>query len=220
MELKVNRTAEILLAPLFFLARQIESLHRKTSEFFWHHQAISYCRRRGVRLPESGVISFRGRPFLQFDRGCDIRFGHNFRCNSGKIHSCDDHECALIRVKRGGHLHIGDNSGMTNASIQCYHAVTIGNYVNIGTGTRIFDTDWHSLNWRDRMSPETDTANGRTAPITIKDHAFIGANTLVLKGVTIGEKSIISAGSVVVKSVPDGEIWGGNPARFIKRIND
>lgn len=220
MKLKVDRTAEILLTPVFFLARHMAKIHRDLSEFYYHHQAVNYCRRRGAQLPADGEISFRGRPFLQLDRGCDIRFGHNFRCNSGKIYSCDDHECSLIRVKNGGQLHIGDNSGMTNTSIQCYHSVTIGNYVNIGTGTRIFDTTWHSPRWNERMDPALDSANAQTAPIVIKDHAFIGANCLIMKGVTIGEKAIVSAGSVVVKSVPDNEIWGGNPARFIKRIED
>ena len=42
----------------------------------------------------------------------------------------------------------------------------------------------------------------------------------IIKGVTIGEKSNIGAGSVVSKDVPDGEIWAGNPARFIKKVVD
>lgn len=220
MRLKANRATENLLSPLFFLARWLEDIHRNVSEYFWHHYSMSYCRRRGVQFPASGEISFRGRPFLRIDRGCDIRFGHNFRCNSGKNYSCDDHECSLIRVKRGAVLHIGDHSGMTNASLQCYCSITIGNYVNIGTGTRIFDTNWHSTDWRDRMDPDRDMKNAGTAPIVIKDHAFIGANSLVMKGVTIGERAVIAAGSVVGKDVPAGEIWGGNPARFIKRIDD
>ena len=52
----------------------------------------------------------------------------------------------------------------------------------------------------------------------IKDNAFIGAHSIILKGVTIGENSIIGAGSVVTKSVPDNQIWAGNPARFIRNI--
>ena len=60
----------------------------------------------------------------------------------------------------------------------------------------------------------------RNAPVVIKDLAFIGMHSIILKGVTIGEKSIIGAGSVVSKDVPDGEIWAGNPARFIKKVVD
>ena len=56
------------------------------------------------------------------------------------------------------------------------------------------------------------------APVVIKDNAFIGAKVIVLKGVTIGENSIIGAGSVVTRSVPDNEIWAGNPAKFIRKV--
>ncbi|WP_103192495.1 acyltransferase [Formosa algae] len=48
----------------------------------------------------------------------------------------------------------------------------------------------------------------------------MGASSIILKGVTIGENSIIGAGSVVTKSVPCNEIWGGNPAKFIRKIDE
>ena len=54
--------------------------------------------------------------------------------------------------------------------------------------------------------------------IRIARGAFIGAHTIILKGVHIGAQSIIGAGAVVTKSVPEGEIWAGNPARFIRKI--
>lgn len=56
------------------------------------------------------------------------------------------------------------------------------------------------------------------APIKIEDDVFIGARTIITKGVTIGAKSIVAAGSVVVCNIPSGEIWGGNPAKFIMKI--
>ena len=49
--------------------------------------------------------------------------------------------------------------------------------------------------------------------------AFIGAHSIVLKGVTIGKHSVIGAGSVVTKNIPDNEVWAGNPARFIRRLD-
>lgn len=55
-------------------------------------------------------------------------------------------------------------------------------------------------------------------PITIKKGASIGAGAVVLGGVTIGEKAMIGVGSVVTHDVPDGELWYGNPARFVRKI--
>jgi acetyltransferase-like isoleucine patch superfamily enzyme len=54
-------------------------------------------------------------------------------------------------------------------------------------------------------------------PPVIQDEVWIGANVVVLRGVTIGKGSIIAAGAVVVKDVPDMEIWGGIPAKFLKK---
>lgn len=73
------------------------------------------------------------------------------------------------------------------------------------------------------MNPEVrkskdDMKNRAEKPVLIKDNAFIGAHSIILKGVTIGENSIIGAGSVVTKSVPDNQIWAGNPAKFIRNI--
>ena len=68
----------------------------------------------------------------------------------------------------------------------------------------------------DRIDRKTDIPV--TKEIQIGNHSFIGAHSIILKGVTIGEKLMIGAGSVGDKSVPDGEIWGVNPAKIIKRI--
>ena len=62
--------------------------------------------------------------------------------------------------------------------------------------------------------------NAKTAPIRIGNHVFIGARCIIGKGITIGEKSIVAAGSVVTKNIPPKEMWGGNPAKFIKPIED
>lgn len=70
------------------------------------------------------------------------------------------------------------------------------------------------------MNKEEKNVDGTVSkPITVEDDVFVGANCIIGKGVTIGARSIIAAGSVVVKSIPKDEIWGGNPTRFIRKIN-
>ena len=80
---------------------------------------------------------------------------------------------------------------------------------------KIYDTDLHSVDAGIR-SGNGDLAHKATAVVVVKDNAFIGAFSIILKGVTIGENSIIGAGSVVTKWVPDNQILAGNPAKFIR----
>lgn len=84
-------------------------------------------------------------------------------------------------------------------------------------GTRIFDTDHHPIDWRERRMPGNGL-KAKHSPILIEDDVFIGTGCCIMKGVTIGARSIVAAGSVISKSIPPNEVWGGNPAKFIKRI--
>ena len=65
------------------------------------------------------------------------------------------------------------------------------------------------------MNPNTGTYD--RGKVHIKKRAYLGMNTLVVKPVTIGEDAIVGAGSIVTKDIPDGEVWAGNPARFIRK---
>lgn len=107
---------------------------------------------------------------------------------------------------------------MSHVNIVSWDDIEIEDNVYIGSGVKIWDTDFHSLQYTNRLKlPDTGVKH---APIKIKEGAFIGACTIVLKGVTIGKYSVIGAGSVVAKSIPDNEIWAGNPAQFIKKIEE
>ena len=53
----------------------------------------------------------------------------------------------------------------------------------------------------------------------VGNNVFIGTNCIVLKGVSIGNNSIVGAGSVVTKNIPANELWAGNPAKFIRKLN-
>lgn len=57
-------------------------------------------------------------------------------------------------------------------------------------------------------------------PITIEDNVWLGANVVVLSGVTIGKNSVIGAGSVVTKDIPKGVIAVGNPCRVLREITE
>jgi maltose O-acetyltransferase len=87
--------------------------------------------------------------------------------------------------------------------------IRIGSNALIGCGVRIIDSDLHDL---DRDTPE------RTEPITLGDRVWIGADTLVLRGVTIGDDVVVAAGSIVTRDLPSRSLAVGSPARVLREI--
>jgi acetyltransferase-like isoleucine patch superfamily enzyme len=112
-----------------------------------------------------------------------------------------------------GSITFGNNSGCSAAILSSQSRIEIGNHVKIGANVRIFDHDYHSLDFLERRDPAADRLGRRTAPIVIGNDVFIGTNAIVLKGVAIGDRSIIGAGAVVsIKNIPADSLVVGNPA--------
>lgn len=116
---------------------------------------------------------------------------------------------------------IGDDVGMSSPCIWAAERITIGNRVNIGGNCMILDTDTHQLDYLarrgERAADKDDiTTTIQTAPVTIEDDVWIGANCQILKGVTIGARTVIGAGSVVTRSIPADCIAAGNPCKVIR----
>ncbi len=122
----------------------------------------------------------------------------------------------IFAVRGKGSLEIGKNVGISNSTIYCNRKIVIEDDVYIGVNSIIYDTDFHSIYADKRLNGNTDI---KSMPVIIKRGAWIGGHCIILKGVSIGEQSVIGAGSVVTKDVPPDEVWAGNPARFIKKIN-
>ncbi|MGZ3812155.1 MAG: acyltransferase [Mucilaginibacter sp.] len=108
--------------------------------------------------------------------------------------------------KLGAELIIGNNCGLSGTVIGAFKKIHLGNNVMCGANTTITDSDWH---------PE-DVRSGAPADVIIEDNVWLGVNSIVLKGVTIGENSVIGANSVVTKSIPANAIAAGNPCKVIK----
>lgn len=145
--------------------------------------------------------------------------GKNFACNN-KVTSNSIgliQPCVFNISLAGSKLEIGDNVGISGSTICASNSVTIGNNVLIGSGCLITDTDAHPIDWRDRREGYNEKTG--IAPVKIGNDVFIGARCIILKGVTIGDRSVIGAGSVVVKDVPADCIVAGNPAKIVKDLN-
>ena len=126
-------------------------------------------------------------------------------------------------------LTIGDDCYVGYESrIWCAKCVTIGNRVLIAHNVNIFDTTTHPINKKIRYDHEFEVKSKGMPlekyetidefPVKIGDDVWIGCNSIILKGVTIGNGSIVAAGSVVTKDVPENVMVAGNPARIIKTL--
>lgn len=113
---------------------------------------------------------------------------------------------------------IGAGTRLNNnfCAIAEYTSIRIGERCLVGTNVEILDSDFHGIAIEDR---------GRSLPewaksVAIGDDVFIGSNTKVMKGVTIGSGSIIANGSLVTKDIPAGVVAGGTPAKVLKAIGE
>lgn len=172
-----------------------------------------WCRgffQTGANCVLNGKIRIRAYGSITLGNSVTISGGSKFNPLAGNSES-------TLLAYPSAIIKIGDNTKISNAIVISHSSVSIGANVLIGSGCRIIDSDFHSLDAEKRINGSVKAAISKE--IVIGEHAFIGAYTLILKGVKVGKKSIIGAGSVVTKSIPDFEIWAGNPARFIKSIH-
>lgn len=153
--------------------------------------------------------------YLQIREG-KLYVGNNFTMTSGGgINPLCRNVRACIYITHNGNINIGDNVGMSSPCVWISNSLTIGNNVKIGGNCIILDNDVHQIDYIERRS---NKGKVKSAPIVIEDDVWLGANVMVLKGVTIGARSIIGAGSVVAKDVPADCVAVGNPAQIIKNL--
>ena len=150
-------------------------------------------------------------------RGARITIGDNFYLSSGNgVNPIASNLQADVYVEPGATLTIGNNVGMSSTRLWIHESARIGNNVKIGGCVLITDTDAHPMDYVARRSSNEGT---KSAPVVIEDDVWIGAHCIILKGVTIGARSVIGAGSVVTKSIPADCVAAGNPCRVIKSLN-
>ena len=122
---------------------------------------------------------------------------------------------------------IGENC---NICSHCFieNDVVIGNNVTIKCGVQLWDGVriednvfvGPNVTFTNDRYPRSKHYPERFEQTILRKGASIGAGAVLLCGIEIGEKAMIGAGSVVTKNVPAGELWAGNPAKFIRRIEE
>jgi len=166
---------------------------------------VTFGRSIDIRLKGNFVIGDRSR------LGDEVRIrGNNVTIGRDLFHSQG------LRAGGGGSHHpnanlsIGDRCTMHNNFINLGEPVIIGNDVGLSPEVSILTHGyWLSV---------LEGYPARFAPVTIRDGAIIGYRSLIMMGVTIGERAVIGAQSVVTKNAEANCIYAGNPARLIRKI--
>ena len=114
---------------------------------------------------------------------------------------------AVGDVMIGNHTRIGLHNTIIGP-------VEIGSHVNLAQGITVTALN-HNF---DDNQKRIDEQGVSTNPVTIEDDVWIGANAVILPGVTIGNHCVVAAGAVVTKDVPDNCVVAGVPARIIKSL--
>lgn len=118
----------------------------------------------------------------------------------------------FVEVQKGAT--IGRRCKISSHSFIC-EGVEIADHVFVGHGVMFTNTILpRAVNQTGELQSEADWQLVRTR---IEEGVSIGSGSVILCGITIGRNAVIGAGAVVTKNVPPGEIWVGNPARFLKR---
>jgi acetyltransferase-like isoleucine patch superfamily enzyme len=175
-----------------------------------------YCRLKGVSIGKN--LKTFGFPLVSIYQGAKITIGDNVVLVSDTSANLAgvNHPVVLAAQSTQSAITIGSNSGLSGTVIYSVASVTIGSFVNLGVNVSIYDTDFHPFDANKRRIHSAPDI--KSAPVVIEDDVWVGANAIILKGVTIGKGAVIGAGSVVTKNIPAFSLWCGAPARFIRYI--
>lgn len=185
------------------------ALHIKVSPFLnrWYLQAKNISFGKNINI--MGKITITG-PGV-------ITIGDNFCMTSGAhINPISSNlQGSFFTESTNSKIMIGNNVGMSSTRIWISQQLKIGNNVKVGANVLFIDTDCHPIDYKTRRNSNSGT---KSAPIIIEDDVWIGAQSVILKGVTIGARTIIGAGSVVTKDIPADCIAGGNPCKVTRKL--
>lgn len=175
-----------------------------------------------------GAMSRFWLAWYRFRLGERVQFGPNFVTNGslvikgpGRVIFGNDinawshaEKNVFITFTPNSLITVGSGTRLNGAGIQAYTSVTIGPRCILGS-TVIIDSDFHPLDPARRHDPDAPMSS---APIKIGENVWIGGQSAVLKGSTIGENSVVGFRGVVTGNVPANVVVAGNPAKVVKQL--
>ena len=163
-------------------------------------------------------LLLKGVPVIFNKKGATLKIGNNVTIKSSFLSNLIGLYSRTIIVTRTSNakIEIGDNVGISGATIYARESIKIGAKCLIGANTKILDNDFHPVDADTRR--ETPGQHIPSKPVVIGENVFIGCNALILKGTVLGDNCVVGAGAVVSGKFEDNCIIAGNPAKVIKKI--
>lgn len=179
--------------------------------FNWIYKGLGISYGRNLKLYGLPVLVSRSRG--------GIRMGNDVVIRSSLLSNLLGLYQRTIIVARTpqAQIVIGDNVGISGSTIYARESIIIGNNTRIGANVKIMDNDFHPVDPADRLRASNQNMGVRA--VNIGENVFIGCNTLILKGSTIGDNTTIGAGSVVSGTIPANCVAAGNPARVLRVLD-
>jgi acetyltransferase-like isoleucine patch superfamily enzyme len=203
--LPVPETLKPAFKALFYAQRSAEELRVWAERVFWAEPLFrARCEAYGVGGTVERVPYITGAPVIRV--GDHVRIG-------GWLGIMASSASSKPTLEIGDETFIGHLSKLTIA-----RSLRIGARCYIAGEAYITDSDGHPLDAERRSRHEPPGEEG-IAPVVIEDDVWLGPRTIVLKGVTIGTRTVVGAGSVVTKSLPPDCLAGGIPARVIRKLS-
>lgn len=173
------------------------------------------CFKQNIKLAKGVRINIW--PTIVLNSKASIFIGENVLLNSSNrtYHVNMFTRVKLMCDKPNAFISIGKNTRIHGSCIHAFEKIEIGENCLIAANCQIFDSNGHSTEISLRHSNQ-----GNTKPIKIGNNVWIGTGCVILPGTVIGNGSIIAAGSVVLGEIPEHTIFGGNPAKLLKKIEN
>lgn len=170
-------------------------------------------------------LLLKGLPVIFNKSGATMSIGENVTVKSAFLSNLVGLYSRTIIVTRapGAEIVIGDNVGISGATIYARKSIHIGENTCIGGNCKILDNDFHPIEVETRNRLLNDPNGGDSdlvpaKPIVIGKNCFIGCNSIILKGTILGDGCVVGAGAVVSGKFEGNCVIAGNPARVIKKL--
>ena len=171
-------------------------------------------------------LMLKGIPCIYNKKGASIEIGSNVTIKSSFLSNLVGLYSRTIIVTRapGANIVIGNNVGISGATIYARKGIYIGENTAIGGNCKILDNDFHPIDQEARLQLLNDVHGGEeadlipTKEIHIGKDCFIGCNTIILKGTELGDGCVVGAGAVVSGKFEAGSVIVGNPGKVIRKM--